>query len=157
MLTLLKNCVKSQLLMKRDSHRSRQDLPNIYFAYGSNMNHDQMVWRCPTARFLGAFYLEDWCLTMRSHATVIREPGSSVPGALWQVQPKDIESLDRYEGLNFYYKRTVLSQQNIDFFLYEMIDLGQGWPSSTYLDSILSGYEHCGIPQDHFQPLMPEW
>lgn len=133
--------------------RTTNLLPNVYFAYGSNMNHDQMIWRCPTAEFLGAFYLRDWNLIMRYHASIVPAPGSIVPGALWRVQPADIKALDRYEGVDYYYKRTVWRQQGQDFFFYEMIDTGQGWPSDSYLRSIQEGYQHCGIPTEYLQAL----
>ena len=91
---------------------------------------------------------------MRYHATVIPDPGNQVPGALWHVTPSDVEALDSYEGLNYYYKRTVMQQQGVDFFFYEMIDTGQGWPSDRYLRSIEEGYQHCGIPLTDFRPLL---
>jgi gamma-glutamylcyclotransferase (GGCT)/AIG2-like uncharacterized protein YtfP len=138
---------------KKRAVRSNQ-LPAVYFAYGSNMNHDQMQVRCPTAKYLGPFYLQDWSLLIRYHATVIPDPGSRVAGALWQVESSDVQALDRYEGVDYYYKRTVMRQQGVDFFFYEMIDTGEGWPSHSYLHSIEQGYQHCGIPLAYFKPLL---
>lgn len=91
---------------------------------------------------------------MRYHATVVPDPGGRVPGALWHVKPSDVLALDHYEGLDYYYKRTVMRQQGVDFFFYEMIDTGQGWPSDRYLRSIEQGYLDCGIPLSDFRPSM---
>ena len=104
-----------------------------------------MSWRCPTARFVKRFDLRGWQLVFGSHATVVPCRGARVPGALWLVQSKDFEALDRYEGYPVYYTRRRWRQDNEHFFFYEMQRPIVGQPSSGYLQGILQGYEHCGI------------
>lgn len=40
-------------------------MSKIYVAYGSNLNKEQMAYRCPTARFLGTGVIEDYELQDR--------------------------------------------------------------------------------------------
>ena len=76
-----------------------------YFAYGSNMNLDQMEYRCPSAQVVGNVRLEDYRLTFCSHnpdrgvATILPEKGSHVDGVLWRITGACEKSLNRYEGL----------------------------------------------------------
>ena len=116
----------------------------LYFGYGSNMNHDQMARRCPTAYFVGPYYLKGWQLAFGHHATIIPKRGHVVPGALWQITVEDLIALDRYEGFPHYYRRRRWRQNNEHFFFYEM-NSAHGTPSSYYLDSIVEGYINCGV------------
>lgn len=57
-----------------------------YFAYGSNMNLDQMAYRCPAASVVEPVYLEGYRLTFCGRgkgsgvATILPEEGSRVEG-----------------------------------------------------------------------------
>ena len=64
--------------------------PKIYFAYGSNLNLEDMKVRCPTARLLGAGRAERHELMFRGHTpgasflTVVPSPDHFDPYfALW--------------------------------------------------------------------------
>ena len=120
-------------------------VPDLYFAYGSNLNHEQMGWRCPDSEFVGSFWLRGWELEMRCHANIRPQRRARVPGALWKITPHDLQALDAYEGLGSYYRRRAWQQDGQRFFFYEMIDLWQGQPSQGYLQGILHGYQHCGL------------
>ncbi len=82
----------------------------LYIAYGSNMDMDQMAYRCPDAAYVGTAALEGWRLMFKgsksgNYATIEREEGCKVPVLLWEVTAEDEKSLDRYEAYpNFYYK-----------------------------------------------------
>jgi len=61
-----------------------------YLAYGSNLNREQMGYRCPQARPVGVAELKDWRLLFRGSGTgnyLTIEPalGFSVPVAVWAV------------------------------------------------------------------------
>jgi len=90
----------------------------FYIAYGSNMDVDQMEWRCPKAELLGVSVLDGWRLLFKgslsgAYATVERAEGYKVPILVWAITPRDEERLDRYEGFpNFYYKKSVTVQLN---------------------------------------------
>ena len=63
-----------------------------YFAYGSNMNLDQMAYRCPAASVVENVRLEGYRLTFCGRgkgsgvATILPEEGSQVEGVLWSVK-----------------------------------------------------------------------
>ena len=75
--------------------------PHLYFAYGSNLDPEQMDWRCPDAIALGAARLDDWAWRIggRGYATVSPSPGHHVWGGAWNVSDSDLARLDRYEGV----------------------------------------------------------
>lgn len=130
----------------------------LYIAYGSNLNLEQMAYRCPTAKAVGVSELKDYRLLFRgSHAgavaTVESFKGGSVPVLVWEVTPADEDSLDRYEGWPFLYRKEEikikLNGKNIKVFVYIMNDgrpLGQ--PSSYYYTTIMEGYKDAGFDMD---------
>lgn len=88
----------------------------LYVAYGSNLNVQQMSYRCPGATVAFTGYLINWKLLYRgshtgSYATVKRQKGSRVPVAVWNIDSKNEKALDLYEGYpRFYKKRNVFVQ-----------------------------------------------
>jgi len=89
----------------------------FYFAYGSNMDPDQMVARCPSALLLGPALLRDWDIAFRYPSTsfpgggaadIVPSPGLEVWGILWRVSQEDLLSLDQYEDApEGYYRQEV--------------------------------------------------
>lgn len=77
-----------------------------YFAYGSNMNLEQMKYRCPAAEVVENVRLEDYRLAFRGRApgngvaTVLPEKGSYVEGVLWKITEACEKSLDFYERIS---------------------------------------------------------
>jgi AIG2-like family. len=85
----------------------------LYIAYGSNLNLQQMAFRCPTAKVIGASKIKDYELLFRggrrgSVATVEPLKGSHVPVLLWELKEKDLQALDRYEGYPHFYRKEIL-------------------------------------------------
>lgn len=74
----------------------------LYFAYGSNMDVEQMARRCPRSRPLGAARLMRHRLAVMREGwlTAMRDPTAAVEGVLWDVALADMRALDRYEGLD---------------------------------------------------------
>ncbi len=76
----------------------------LYFAYGSNMDLNQMAFRCPDAEVLETVRLEGYRLAFRSNggnrgvATILPDPDSHVDGVLWEISPEDERNLNFYEG-----------------------------------------------------------
>ena len=88
-----------------------------YFAYGSNMNLDQMAYRCPAAFVVENVKLDGYRLTFCGRgkgsgvATILPEEGSRVEGVLWKLTPECEKRLDFYEGYpHLYGKEPVLVQ-----------------------------------------------
>lgn len=85
-----------------------------YFAYGGNMNLEQMKYRCPAAEVVENVRLENYRLAFRGRApgngvaTVLPEKGSYVEGVLWKITEACEKSLDFYEGFpSFYGKESI--------------------------------------------------
>lgn len=82
-----------------------------YLAYGSNLNVNQMAYRCPNARPVGTGAIPGYELLFKgsktgAYLTIEKAADSFVPVAVWAVTPEDEAALDRYEGCpNFYYKK----------------------------------------------------
>lgn len=122
-----------------------------YFAYGSNLSVEGMAVRCPSATRVGRARLDGWRLTFRGVADV--EPASEevVEGALWTVTPKDVRSLDHYEGAPHMYDREVVEVaaeggRTVKAFTYVMTDRSVvGLPTPYYYGIIERGYVDFGI------------
>ena len=76
----------------------------LYFAYGSNLNQEQMSGRCPDAKPLGKFTLENWRLVFRGVADIEPHEGSLLMCGLWDITSRDEKNLDRYEGFPRLYR-----------------------------------------------------
>lgn len=59
----------------------------LYFAYGSNINLDQMRYRCPDATVYGQAVLDNYDLRFRGSGVATVEPkeGACVYGLLWEL------------------------------------------------------------------------
>ncbi|MGM9538354.1 MAG: gamma-glutamylcyclotransferase family protein [Candidatus Onthomonas sp.] len=132
----------------------------LYFAYGSNINLDQMAYRCPDAKVVGPVMLEDYELLFRGNgggngvATIAPKQGSYVYGLLWKLTPACEKSLDRYEGYpHLYAKKGVTvwdtEGQRHTVMAYVMTNLPfrePAMPSSNYYYGIKAGFRQNGLP-----------
>jgi hypothetical protein len=90
---------------------------DVYFAYGSNMDRAQMRARCPESSWVGWGFLLNYRLEYVGMsqrwgggvATVVPHRGERVPGFLYFVTPRDLASLDRFEGVPRIYDRKIVS------------------------------------------------
>ena len=126
----------------------------IYLAYGSNMNLEQMKYRCPKAKVLGSAVLDGWRLMFRRKtrpvATIEKEKGCTVPVVLWKITAECEKSLDRYEGFPYFYKKedvTVdFNGKQVTAMAYIMTPgYEPGKPHDDYYNTILEGYRDNGI------------
>ena len=117
-----------------------------YIAYGSNLNVEQMAFRCPHATILGTAELKGWELLFKgsktgSYLTIEGRNGGS-----------DVAALDRYEGFpSFYYKKELRLQykdirtggrRTVNAFAYIMYENRPiGIPSNFYMRTCLEGYD----------------
>ena len=78
----------------------------LYAAYGSNMDAEQMLKRCPHSPTCGNGWLLDWRLTFGGEelgwegalTTIVEEPGCTVFVQLYDVSAPDERQLDGWEG-----------------------------------------------------------
>jgi gamma-glutamylcyclotransferase len=76
-----------------------------YFAYGSNMNWEQMQRRCPSSRFMCVARLPGYRFAIGRHsrlrkcgtANIFLEPQAEVWGVVYEISDHDFALLDRYE------------------------------------------------------------
>lgn len=135
-----------------------------YIAYGSNLNINQMRYRCPGARPVGTARIEGYRLLFKgsmtgSYLTIEKAEGFSVPVAVWEVTRDDEANLDRYEGCpRFYYKKDMTlavkgirtgKTRRMKAFVYIMHeDRTLGVPSTFYIDTCREGYADFGFDED---------
>lgn len=125
----------------------------LYVAYGSNMNIEQMAYRCPNSKIIGIGKLVGWKLLFNFHADVIetRNNEDEVPVVIWDIDNKDWNVLDRYEGFPSYYtKKTVEVVTNngtVNAVVYVMTNDNKGVcpPTTSYFNGIKDGYISNGI------------
>ena len=130
---------------------------NYYLAYGSNLNVEQMRYRCPGAKRIGTTDLNGHRITFRGNsrywgvANIEPRHGSSVPVGIWQITDQDERNLDRYEGFPRLYDKVTFRVQlpdlrTVDAIAYVMTG-GRPWaqPSAYYLETIKQGYRDFGF------------
>jgi gamma-glutamylcyclotransferase len=132
----------------------------LVFAYGSNLDTQQMRYRCASARIEARAVLLNHALAFGGFsrrwggavASVVPEPGGRVEGLLYRVSPPDLCKLDRHEGTPFAYerisklvtdhsgrrRRAQLYRQSADHF--------DPWlPQPDYFGVLLRAYERLGF------------
>ena len=133
----------------------------LYFAYGSNINLEQMEYHCPAAKAVGPVILENYELLFRGNtrgngvATIAPREGSKVHGLLWWITPACEQSLDFYEGYPRLYEKeqvTVRDDKGRQFTVMAYVMTGdERWmsptmPSAFYYRGIQDGYRQNGLP-----------
>lgn len=129
----------------------------LYAAYGSNMNLDQMAFRCPNSKIVGNGIINGWRLVFNVHADIIEtNEADSTPVVIWDIDDRDWANLDMYEGYPSYYVKygvdVVLdSGEVVDAIVYVMADNRKGIcpPSVGYFNGIIDGCIANGIDIDY--------
>lgn len=124
-----------------------------YIAYGSNMNAEQMAYRCPGSVIVGKGSVKGWKLVFNVHADIIPGKLTDVtPVIVWDIADEDWRSLDLYEGYPRYYVKqeieTELENGGIERCIaYVMAPGRKGYapPDDYYFDVIEEGYLSHGI------------
>ncbi len=132
----------------------------IYFAYGSNLDPRQMALRCPDSQTKGIAVLKGWhfLINQRGYATIDEAPASEVYGQIWILTPEDEAALDEYESVDEgNYRKEILKVYQDDVQLDSMVyidhRLKPGTPQPDYLEGILHGAAHFGLPIDYQEEL----
>jgi hypothetical protein len=138
----------------------------LYAAYGSNMDPEQMLERCPHSPAAGTGWLSDWRLTFGGEdlgwdgalAMVVPSPGSQVFVALYDLSPHDLAVLDYWEGADTgLYKKITLRVDTLDgevlALVYVLDGYEGGLPSARYLGLIAEAAQAAGAPDDYVAEL----
>jgi len=126
----------------------------LYFAYGSNINHFQMMnIRCSGSKYIRSFSLKDYklifCHPNKSnkfgYANIIKKKESKVLGAIWEITKEHEKILDSYEQFpNIYQKEYFyLGEKKIMFYIMNKYIIKD--PPKSYIEAINKGYEDCNI------------
>ncbi|OLS02569.1 AIG2-like family protein [Tissierella creatinophila DSM 6911] len=147
------------------------DVKKLYIAYGSNLNLEQMEFRCPGAKVYGKGSLKGYHLLFKgspnnAYLTIEPKVGSEVPVVVWSIEKADELSLDRYEGYpNFYYKENIPVELErgkvVEAMVYIMTDkikdrIHLNLPSKNYLQGVRVGYESFGFDQEYIDKALEE-
>ena len=127
-----------------------------YIAYGSNLDMDQMLHRCPDAIRVGTADIPDYYLLFRGNArrngvaTIEPCEGASVPVGIWSISEKDEEALDRYEGWPWLYEKQTftvrVNGKTVNAMAYVMTPGHEiAPPALSYLHTIKLGHKDFGF------------
>ncbi|MCP4003570.1 MAG: gamma-glutamylcyclotransferase [bacterium] len=134
--------------------------PLLYFAYGSNLDADQMAERCPRSRPLFPARLDDYRLGFTHYsrrwsgaaADIVEHPGAQVWGMAYELTPTDLDLLDHYEAG---YDRITLDIFSADATAHDAISytvrakLDSLEPSEIYLNKMLNWSERWNFPEEY--------
>ena len=132
----------------------------LHFAYGSNMDRAAMAARCPASRPLGLARLHRHRLIImrEGYASVMRDPGGTVHGMLWDLALADVAPLDRYEGVGSgLYVKAMQLVSTAEGGRRALIYLGRGGaggrPRPGYLEGVLAAGRSAGLPANYLAAL----
>jgi len=130
----------------------------LYFAYGSNLNHERMQSRCRDSKYIKNIFLEGYklsfCAVTRDYgvANIMKKKRSRVPGGIWEISESDEKELDVYEGYPTLYikKFFKLNGEKVMFYI-----MKRGYsfkpPLRSYLDTISEGYVDCNLDKGYLR------
>ena len=140
----------------------------LYAAYGSNMDPEQMLRRCPSSPHVGTGWIRGWRLTFGAEeygwegalATLVPVDDDS-PGvfvALYDLTPADEQALDAWEGADSgLYRKLNLGVHTLGgdvvAYVYALDAFEGGLPSARYLGAIADAAEAAGAPADYLAEL----
>jgi cation transport regulator ChaC len=138
---------------------------SLYFAYGSNMDEQQMRAHCPTFRRVDSACLQGHRLafTRRSIvsgtgvADVVAVADGAVWGVLYELGDGDLEALDRKEGSGWAYAReqksvalaTDRSARRAIVYTVLTKEPSEVPPSHEYLERLIAAAEDQGLPGEY--------
>jgi cation transport regulator ChaC len=132
----------------------------LYFAYGSNLDTQQMRARCASARIDARAVVRNHALVFGGFsarwggpvATLVPARGAEVEGLLYVLQPADLRSLDRHEGHPFIYarvKRFVTDEhgrrRRVEVYVQPQISVGPWGPPPRYVRVLRRAYKRLGF------------
>lgn len=147
----------------------------LYFAYGSNMDWEQIRSRCPTVRYVCMACLRDYRLafTRKSKkrqcgvADIVPTPEEEVWGVVYQIDELDVGALDEWEGYSPRRERNAYLRVEIHVFrdgdenqpvavvTYVVTDKESSVPppNEEYKRLIVEGAKYWHLPDDYITKL----
>lgn len=127
----------------------------LYIAYGSNINLEQMAYRCPHSKVVGVSEIKNFELEFRGVATIVPKENMKVPVLIWELDERDLPILNRYEGYPSLYR-----QEKMSFELNGRACEGMAYlmnhgtispPSPQYYNTILHGYRENSLDESYLE------
>lgn len=138
----------------------------LYAAYGSNMDPEQMLRRCPHSPEAGTGWIRGWRLTFGGEElgwegalpTLVPDQASDVFVALYDVSAEDHRLLDAWEGADTELYRTVkvrvLSLTGDELAWTYVLDAFEGGlPSARTIGLIADAAQAAAAPDDYIADL----
>lgn len=150
----------------------------LYFAYGSNMDPEQMRERCPDHTVVGLAALSDHELTFPHFslrwnggvAGVQIHHGGTVWGVLYEISDRDLAALDEIEGFkgsddeHNLYDRCLITVElvraddgsfprRVRACAYFARPTNPSPPTREYLDRLVNGARHHRLPDEYVEKL----
>lgn len=132
----------------------------LVFAYGSNLDKKQMLWRCPSARFVARATLADHALVFAGFsvrwrgavASLEQRLGGHVFGVVYRLEAPDLARLDGFEGCPGAYIRKTASATSrrgtrlrVQAYVQPEPHFQMAGPSNRYFNTIWRAYERLGF------------
>ena len=158
----------------------------LYFAYGSNLDPDQMRERCPGLQLVGVAVLRDHKLLFPLFSedwgggvvSVQLSHGKDVWGVVYELGDEDLRSLDEREGFrspgdahNLYEREHIWVDlvrpedgsvpRRVRCWIYLARTANPSLPSRRYMETVIRGARAHKLPDDYIAmlarlPLLPE-
>lgn len=151
---------------KRARWREEHVKPAYYFAYGSNLSLAQMKRRCPSSVPLCKMTLPGYRLEIKKFCDVVKDPESSVDGAIYWLSPQDHAALDGFEGVPYSYKKRWTkaeiewedgTKEVVDILFYTMVRERDTYtPTESYFQTCLNGCSDWNIDTDQLERALDE-
>ncbi|HVI50145.1 MAG TPA: gamma-glutamylcyclotransferase family protein [Candidatus Sulfotelmatobacter sp.] len=143
----------------------------LYFAYGGNMNFEQISARCAKPQFVSVARLPGHEIAFYGHSerwdggeeTLRAMPGCDLYGVVYELSPSAFDRLDAWQGVKLdgtggYFHRPAevigLDGARYSTLLYKKSEMREpSLPSSGYLAHILAGAQAHGLPEDYLSSL----
>jgi hypothetical protein len=130
----------------------------LYFAYGLNIDSQVFLKRCPLAKNLGKYKLNNYKLCFvgvsvihnnKGVLTVTPHENSFVEGIVWDLPLIDKLRLDKLEGYPEYYTTLKLKSPIGEVYTYTSVNRSLNKPDDSYYNDILYYYELYGFNTKH--------
>ena len=132
----------------------------LYFAYGSNLHHFQMKWRCKDSIYIKKINLKNFRLTFRSKyraADIEKKKYSIVPGGLFEISKSDEKKLDFYEDYPLLYKKYYFHYYGSKIMTYTMVNKTSfRFPTQRYLKTVKQGYKDCKLNKKYLSKALKQ-
>jgi hypothetical protein len=142
----------------------------LYAAYGSNLDPERMAVRAPHSPLRGTGWLQGWRLTFGGEdvswegplgtvVEAVNDPEDhQVYVALYDLTDGDVESLDKWEGVDIgLFRKIKVRVQTLDgdvgAWIYVLDAYEGGLPSARYLGMLAEAAEAGGAPDDYVAEL----